>query len=65
MLISRTIEAIAEFYDVLLKQKEKGPKNEKRKDAFCIIKSSVNYFLRSCSKTLKVPKFFQKSLAYA
>ena len=49
--ISRTIEAIAEFYDLLLIQKEKDPKNEKRKDVFCIMKITVNYFLQSCSKT--------------
>ena len=54
--LSGTIETIAESCLVLLKQKEKGPRN--KKDVLGIMKNPVSHFLKSYSEILKILTFF-------
>lgn len=54
---------VAEFYQVLLKQKEKNPKEIEKKCALHN-KNTANHCLQSCSRVFKTPKFFQKSFLH-
>ena len=56
--LSGTIEAMSEFCLILLKQKEKGPRNKKRKDVLSTMKNPLSHFLQRCSKILKILTFF-------
>ena len=52
--LSETIVAMADFYYIFLKQKEKAPRNKNRNNGLCNMKSRVNHFLQSCSEFLKI-----------
>ena len=54
--LSGTIESMAEFYHVLLINKEKAPRNKKY--ATCIMKNIVNHFLQICFEFFEIVKFF-------
>ena len=55
--LSGMIEAMSEFCLVILKQKEKGPRNKKRKDVLSTMKNPVSHFLKRCPEILKILTF--------